>query len=81
MFKQLTQEYILKCCSNIILQVPPHQDFLLMEYEKNISNAIIEYLRSTNKENLEMIYCNKFKFKMIFNELNRVFNFKFEYLH
>lgn len=74
-------EFLIFCARNIIMQVPCEQDHLLVDYGDEISSTIVEYLHETTKENLEMIYLNKFDFKMKFNEVDGVFRMKFEYWH
>lgn len=73
--------YLMVCAKNIILQVPYEQDYLLLNYQKQITQAILDYLRLTTKDNLEMIWQGDFEFKMKFDKLNNIFNFKFDYLH
>ncbi|WP_018985653.1 hypothetical protein [Methylophilus methylotrophus] len=75
------QQFLMCCAKNIILKVPYEQDYLLLNYGPMISEVLINYLRATTKDNLEMIYQNQFEFKMKFDELNNVFNYKFDYYH
>lgn len=75
------QGFLICCARNIILKIPYEQDHLLLEYGDEINNAIVSYLRGTTKENLEMIYQDKFDFKMSFDAAGRIFRMKFEYLH
>lgn len=74
------QHFFTLCARNIILQVPEEQDDLLVNYGEEIGRAILDYLFITTKDNLEMIYQNKFKYRVIQLQ-NNVFNMKFDYLH
>lgn len=72
--------FLTLCARNIILQVPEEQDNLLVEYGDEIGRTVSDYLFHTTKENLEMIYQNKFKFKISPLDTN-VFHMKFDYFH
>ncbi|WP_205183283.1 MULTISPECIES: hypothetical protein [Burkholderia] len=77
-----TKKQFLLCCSrNIIFQVPYEQDHLLLNYGKEIGQAILNYLHITTKDNLEMIYQNQFEFKMDFDEDKLVCRMSFNFLH
>lgn len=71
-------DYLTKCAANIILQIPEDQDHILQEYSLEIGSSVLNYITKTSKENLEMIYENKFKFQLIVHS-PKVFRFKFEY--
>lgn len=75
------QSFLTMCARNVILQVPYEQDHLLLDYCSEIGEVILSYLSSTTRENLEMIYKDKFVFKMTPDEAKNVFHMKFEYIH
>lgn len=75
------QEFLMHCSKNAIFQIPFEQDELLLTFGKEISSALIAYLVSTTKDNLEKIYQNEFEFKLNYDEPNGVFHIKFEYIH
>lgn len=72
--------FLNKCAANIILKVPEEQDYLLVEYDENICSVITNYLMNTSKANLQMIYENKFEFKIVVQS-PKIFRFKFDYFH
>lgn len=74
-------EILIICARNVIYQIPEEQDNLLVDYGEELSKALIAYLEQLKHELLELIYFNKFIFKMLFDESTKIFRFKFEYIH